>query len=80
MDARLQLAGMTAGVGLVWGALGTDPSPPAQDDNLAPLTNVGHVTEGRKMVMMDEEQRREHPRDRVIQSRLSPIFLLLSWL
>jgi hypothetical protein len=42
MDPCLLLVGMTAGVGLVWGALGTDPSPPAQDDNLAPLTNVGH--------------------------------------
>jgi hypothetical protein len=42
MDTRLQLAEMTVGVGLVWGALGTDPSPPAQDDNLAPMTTVGH--------------------------------------
>lgn len=42
MDARLQLVGMTAGVSLVWGALGTDPSPPAQDDNLDPMTTVGH--------------------------------------
>ena len=34
--------GHDGGVGLVWGALGTDPSPLAQDDNLAPMTTVGH--------------------------------------
>ncbi len=29
-------------VGLVWDDLGTNPSPPAKDDNLATMTTVGH--------------------------------------